>query len=63
MAAIANSERRQMRSRETEEERRIRHNRNIPIQTVNLVSNDEDMPAVAEQGNQPAAEGQGNQAG
>eukprot|EP00972_Heterocapsa_arctica_P096530 14242500-Heterocapsa_arctica.AAC.1 len=63
MAAIANSERRQMRARETEEERRVRHNRNKQIPTVNRVSDDEDMPAVAEQRNQPVAEGQGNQAG
>eukprot|EP00972_Heterocapsa_arctica_P099412 14670318-Heterocapsa_arctica.AAC.1 len=63
MTAIANSERRQMRPRETEGERRVRHNRNRPVQTVNLVSDGEDMPAVAEQANRPAAAGQGNQTG
>eukprot|EP00972_Heterocapsa_arctica_P086934 12814515-Heterocapsa_arctica.AAC.1 len=61
MAAIANAERRHLRARETEEDRRIRHNRNRPIQTADLISDDEDMPAVAGQGNQPAAAGQGNQ--
>eukprot|EP00972_Heterocapsa_arctica_P083092 12243922-Heterocapsa_arctica.AAC.1 len=61
MAAIANAERRHMRARETQEDRRIRHNRNRPIETVDLIADDEDMPAVAH-GNQPAAAGQANQA-
>eukprot|EP00972_Heterocapsa_arctica_P110088 16210181-Heterocapsa_arctica.AAC.1 len=33
MAAIANPERRNMRARETPEDRRIRHNRNRPVET------------------------------
>eukprot|EP00972_Heterocapsa_arctica_P091470 13494515-Heterocapsa_arctica.AAC.1 len=61
MAAVANAERRHMRARETQEDRIIRHNRNRPVETVDLLS-DEDMPVAAAQAGQPAQVAQTNQA-
>eukprot|EP00972_Heterocapsa_arctica_P021506 3163880-Heterocapsa_arctica.AAC.1 len=61
MAAVANAERRNMRARETPEDRRIRRNRDRQVDVVNLLS-DEDMPAAAPQTGQAAQEGQTNQA-
>eukprot|EP00972_Heterocapsa_arctica_P054034 7962243-Heterocapsa_arctica.AAC.1 len=50
MAAIANAERRSMRQQETVQDRRLRHNRNSPVQTVNLLSSEnEDMGAAPPQ--------------
>eukprot|EP00972_Heterocapsa_arctica_P007494 1093335-Heterocapsa_arctica.AAC.1 len=59
MAAIANVERRNMRARETQEDIIIRHNRNRPVDTVDLLS-DEDMPAAATQAGQAAQAEQSN---
>eukprot|EP00972_Heterocapsa_arctica_P044608 6583080-Heterocapsa_arctica.AAC.1 len=60
MAALANAERRNMRARETPEDRRRRHAGNRPVDVVNLLS-DEDMPAAAGAG-QAAQEDRANQA-
>eukprot|EP00972_Heterocapsa_arctica_P107143 15785570-Heterocapsa_arctica.AAC.1 len=57
MAALANAEQRNMRARETPEDRRRGHAGNRPVDVVNLLS-DEDMPAAAGQDRQLRRTGQ-----